>query len=190
MEGKGFEPTFDALFGTNGFFPDTVLKTMFFVADKMPVSISATLERIIPALRGSRTRVMQSVQKVSNRDAFHKETFAESAYVILRCFPPTQPTQNFMRDMTRNLNKLVHELKTVESPEATVYLRLLGNELGYLKTKDMEIGSSATMMFHSMAKMFPTDVSEPSAVSGGKKKRKGFFFNEKTRGCACSCLWP
>lgn len=177
MEGKGFEPTVDALFGTNGFFPDTVLKTMFFVADKMPVSISATLERIIPALRGGRTRVMQSVQKVSNRDAFHKETFAESAYVILRCFPPTQPTQNFMRDMTRNLNKLVHELKTAESPEATVYLRLLGNELGYLKTKDMEeMAYSAAMMFDSMAKMFPTDVSEPSAVSGGKKKEKRNFF--------------
>lgn len=76
MEGKGFEPTVDALFGTNGFFPDTVLKTMFFVADKMPVSISATLERIIPALRRDRIRVMQSVQKVSNRDAFHEGTFA------------------------------------------------------------------------------------------------------------------
>lgn len=95
-----------------------------------------------------------------------------------------------MRDMTRNLNKLVHELKTAESPEATVYLKLLGNELGYLQTKDMEMAHSAAMMFDSMAKMFPTDVSEPSAVSGGKKERKQFFFNEKTRGCACSCLWP
>lgn len=70
-----------------------------------------------------------------------------------------------MRDLRRNLNKLVQELKNAESPEATVYLRLLGNELGYLKTKEMEdMVYSATLMFDSMAKMFPTDVSKPSAV--------------------------
>lgn len=73
-----------------------------------------------------------------------------------------------MRDLGRNLKKLVEELEIAESPEATVYLRLLGNELGYLKTKEMEdMVYSATMMFDSMAKMFPTDVSEPLAVSEG-----------------------
>lgn len=67
--------------------------------------------------------------------------------------------QNLMRDVGRNLNKLVRELKTVESPEAMVYLRLLGNELGYLRTKDMEeMAYSAAMMMDSMFKMFPTDV--------------------------------
>lgn len=64
MEGKGFEPTVDALFGTNGFFPDTVLKTMFFVADNIPVSISATLERIMPVLRRDRMRVLQFVPTI------------------------------------------------------------------------------------------------------------------------------
>lgn len=64
-----------------------------------------------------------------------------------------------MRDIGRNLNKLVRELKTVESPEAKVYLRLLGNELGYLRTKEMEqMAYSAAMMIDSMLKMFPTDV--------------------------------
>lgn len=64
-----------------------------------------------------------------------------------------------MRDIGRNLNKLVRELKTVETPEAMVYLRLLGNELGYLRTKDMEeMAYSAAMMMDSMFKMFPTDV--------------------------------
>lgn len=62
MEGIGFEPTVDALFGTNGFFPDTVMKTMYFVSDKMPVSISAILERIVPAIRRDRmTMVMKFV---------------------------------------------------------------------------------------------------------------------------------
>lgn len=64
-----------------------------------------------------------------------------------------------MRDIGRNLNKLVRELKMVESPDAMVYLRLLGNELGYLRTSEMEeMAYSAAMMIESMFKMFPTDV--------------------------------
>ena len=70
-----------------------------------------------------------------------------------------QASQNLMRDIGRNLNKLVRELKTAESPEAMVYLRLLGNELGYLRTNEMEeMAYSAAMMIDSMFKMFPTDV--------------------------------
>lgn len=66
-----------------------------------------------------------------------------------------------MRDIGRNLNKLVRELKMGESPEAMVYLRLLGNELGYLRTNEMEeLAYSAAMMIESMFKMFPTDVKK------------------------------
>lgn len=36
MQGKGFEPTIDALFGKNGFFPDTVSKAMYWAMDKIP----------------------------------------------------------------------------------------------------------------------------------------------------------
>ncbi|XP_030262181.1 apolipoprotein B-100-like isoform X2 [Sparus aurata] len=70
-----------------------------------------------------------------------------------------QASQNLMRDIGRNLNKLVRELKTAESPEAMVYLRLLGNELGYLRTNEMEeMAYSAAMMIDSMFRMFPTDI--------------------------------
>lgn len=71
MEGKGFEPTADALFGTNGFFPDTVMKTMYFVSDNMPVVISDTLEKIVPALRRHRVKVIHFVPPVSSK---HKHT--------------------------------------------------------------------------------------------------------------------
>lgn len=65
-----------------------------------------------------------------------------------------------MREIGRNLNKLVQEVKSTQSPEAMVYLRLLGNELGYLRTNEMEeMAYSAAMMIDSMFKMFPTDVS-------------------------------
>lgn len=68
-----------------------------------------------------------------------------------------------MRDIGRNLNKLVRDLKMGESPEAMVYLRLLGNELGYLRTNEMEeMAYSAAMMIESMFKMFPTDVKKLS----------------------------
>lgn len=51
MEGKGFEPTVEALFGENGFFPDTALKTMYFVSDNMPIGASEILKKMLPALR-------------------------------------------------------------------------------------------------------------------------------------------
>ena len=56
MEGKGFEPTVDALFGKNGFFPDTALKTMYFVSDNMPESFNDILQNIMPALKKNRMR--------------------------------------------------------------------------------------------------------------------------------------
>ncbi|XP_038583476.1 apolipoprotein B-100-like, partial [Micropterus salmoides] len=126
MEGKGFEPTVDALFGENGFFPDTALKTMYFVSDNMPLRVTEILQNMLPALKKDRMK--------------------------------RQASQNLMRDIGRNFNKLVREIKT-ESPEAMVYLRLLGNELGYLKTNEItEMAYSAVMMIDSMFKMFPTDL--------------------------------
>ncbi|XP_062407569.1 apolipoprotein B-100-like [Sardina pilchardus] len=44
MEGKGFEPTIEALFGKNGFFPDTVSKAMYWTGDKMPEKMVEILE--------------------------------------------------------------------------------------------------------------------------------------------------
>ncbi|XP_029590044.1 apolipoprotein B-100 isoform X2 [Salmo trutta] len=127
MEGKGLETTVEALFGENGFFPDTVLKTVYFVSDKMPLQVNEVMKRMMPALKKDRMK--------------------------------RQASQNIMREIGRNLNKLVRDLKTQESPEAMVYLRLLGNELGYLKTNEMEkMAYSAGLMIDNVLKMFPTDL--------------------------------
>ena len=56
MEGTGLEPTIEALFGENGFFPDTVLKTMYFVSDKMPQEVSVVMKNLLPALRNDRKK--------------------------------------------------------------------------------------------------------------------------------------
>ncbi|XP_054474008.1 apolipoprotein Bb, tandem duplicate 1 [Anoplopoma fimbria] len=127
MEGKGFEPTIDALFGKNGFFPDTALKTMYFVSENMPLRVNEILQNMLPALKKDRM----------NRQA----------------------SQSLMREIGRNFNKVFKALKEAQSPEAMVYLRLLGNELGYLRTNEMEeMAYSATVMIDSMFKMFPTDI--------------------------------
>ncbi|XP_030577352.1 apolipoprotein Bb, tandem duplicate 1 isoform X2 [Archocentrus centrarchus] len=124
IEGKGFEPSVEALFGENGFFPDTAMKTMYFVSDNMPETIREILQNMMPTLK---------------RNGINR--------------------QNLIKEIGRNFNKLVRELKTMQSPEAMVYLRLLGNELGYLKTNEMEeMVYSAAMMIDNMFKMFPTDL--------------------------------
>lgn len=71
-----------------------------------------------------------------------------------------QSSQNLLRELARNVNKLFRDLKGLDAPDAMVYLRLLGMELGYLKTKDIEnMAYSALVMVDNMLKMFPTDVS-------------------------------
>lgn len=56
MEGKGFEPTVEALFGENGFFPDTALKTMYFVSDNMPLRLNEIMQTMLPALKKDRMK--------------------------------------------------------------------------------------------------------------------------------------
>lgn len=51
MEGKGFEPTIEALFGKNGFFPDTVSKAMYWAEDKMPPKVKEVLDKWVAPLK-------------------------------------------------------------------------------------------------------------------------------------------
>ncbi|KAM3861059.1 apolipoprotein B-100-like [Diretmus argenteus] len=56
MVGKGFEPAIEALFGKNGFFPDTVSKAMYWAEDKMPNKINEVLEKWTAPLRSDEPR--------------------------------------------------------------------------------------------------------------------------------------
>lgn len=62
MEGKGLEPTVEALFGPNGFFPDTVMKTIYYATDKMPSQVNEVLKTIIPALNDRKKRQVCQTQ--------------------------------------------------------------------------------------------------------------------------------
>ncbi|KAL7888295.1 hypothetical protein AOLI_G00032690 [Acnodon oligacanthus] len=126
VEGKGLEPTVEALFGPHGFFPDTAMKTIYFAADKMPSQVNEVLRNIIPDLRNDRKK--------------------------------RQASQNIIREISQNVEKLINDLKAQDTPEAMLYLRLLGAELGYLKIKDMEeLAYSVAKVVENLLKMFPTD---------------------------------
>lgn len=56
MEGTGLEPAVEALFGANGFFPDTAMKTIYYAADKMPIQVKQVLRNMLPSLRNDRKK--------------------------------------------------------------------------------------------------------------------------------------
>lgn len=56
MEGKGFEPNVETLFGSNGFFPDSISKAMYWAGDKMPNKINEVLQEWVEPLRTEKTK--------------------------------------------------------------------------------------------------------------------------------------
>ncbi|CAM4694151.1 unnamed protein product [Leuciscus chuanchicus] len=125
MNGKGLEPTVDALIGIDGFFRDTMQKTINYAADSV-FKGNDIMQRMFPSLWNN-----IKTQKVP---------------------------ENIIKEISNNVNKLIQKLKVQDNPEAMIYLRLLGAELGYLKTKDMEsMAYSATFLTDRLLNMFPTD---------------------------------
>ncbi|XP_050993857.1 apolipoprotein Bb, tandem duplicate 1 [Labeo rohita] len=125
LNGKGLEPTVDALIGIDGFFHDTVQKTINYAADKVPGG----------------NDIMQSMFP----------TLWENIKM-------QQAPQSIVKEVMNNVNKLIQKLKVQDNPEAMIYLRLLGAEMGYLKTKDMEgMVNSAALLTNKLLNMFPAD---------------------------------
>ncbi|XP_033846420.1 apolipoprotein B-100-like [Periophthalmus magnuspinnatus] len=116
MEGKGLEPTVDALFGKNGFFPDTISKALYWSEDKMPPKIREVLSKWTAPFK------VQD-QKVS---------------------------EDLIREIVRNFNKLLKDLQSSEMPDATAYLRLMGTELGYIKTNELESMARTLLTYTEM----------------------------------------
>ena len=70
-----------------------------------------------------------------------------------------------------------------------VYLKMLGMELGYLKTKDMEeMAYSAALMIDNLLKMFPTEVSLLKTThSFPQKASVATTFSSETHFTTCQC---
>ncbi|XP_077444059.1 apolipoprotein B-100-like [Stigmatopora argus] len=61
IEGKGSDPSIEALFGKNGFFPDTLSKALYWTENKMPVKIMEVLEKWISPLKTEGQKVPEDL---------------------------------------------------------------------------------------------------------------------------------
>ncbi|XP_077567723.1 apolipoprotein B-100-like [Stigmatopora nigra] len=61
IEGKGSDPSIEALFGKNGFFPDTLSKALYWTENKMPVKIMEVLEKWISPLKSEGQKVPEDL---------------------------------------------------------------------------------------------------------------------------------
>ncbi|XP_053747096.1 apolipoprotein B-100 [Panthera pardus] len=102
LEGKGFEPTLEALFGKQGFFPDSVNKALYWVDGQVPDHVSRVLV---------------------DHFGYTKDDKRE---------------QDMVNGIMLNIEKLIKDLKSREFPEARAYLRILGEELGFVRLHDLQ----------------------------------------------------
>ncbi|XP_032355767.1 apolipoprotein B-100 [Etheostoma spectabile] len=121
VEGTGFEPTIDALFGENGFFPDSISKVMYWAGDKAKM-----LREVLAKMAPERDRMKRKVP------------------------------QDLLKDFTNSIQKLMDDAHFSSAPEAIAYLRLLGAELGYIKTSDMKrMAETLSMYYNVFIKVLP-----------------------------------
>lgn len=56
VEGEGFEPAIEVLFGDNGFFPDAISKAMYWVNEKIPHPVKHVLDKWVSPLRDQKMK--------------------------------------------------------------------------------------------------------------------------------------
>ncbi|KAM9355030.1 apolipoprotein B-100 [Pholidichthys leucotaenia] len=126
IEGTGFEPTVDALFGQRGFFPETISRVMNMAEDNVQI-----LRDILDRMMGPRGRVKRQEG-------------------------PSQTPQNHWQDVADNIQRLVDDVHSHPAPEATAYLRLLGNEIGYMKSSEVrKILETVFLYYHAFTRILP-----------------------------------
>ncbi|XP_039743669.1 apolipoprotein B-100 isoform X2 [Pteropus medius] len=103
VEGKGFEPTLEAFFGKQGFFPDSVNKALYWVDGQVPDHVSKVLV---------------------DHFGYTKDDKRE---------------QDMVSGIMLTVEKLLKDLKSKEFPEARAYLRILGEELGFVSLRDQQV---------------------------------------------------
>lgn len=71
-----------------------------------------------------------------------------------------QVPQNLLKDITSSVQKLIEDVSLSQAPEAIAYLRLLGNEIGYMKTSEMrKMAETLSMYYHVFIRILPVKVS-------------------------------
>ncbi|XP_068017431.1 apolipoprotein B-100 isoform X2 [Melanerpes formicivorus] len=124
LDGKGFEPTLEALFGEKGFFPDAASKALYWVHGKVPEPISKVL-------------------------------FDYFGYSL-----DGKQDQDIMKGIMLNLEKLIKELGKKEAPEGRAYLRIMGEELGYMKLNDFKLLGSMILKSAKILQSIPEMIAQ------------------------------
>ncbi|XP_075001073.1 apolipoprotein B-100 [Calonectris borealis] len=132
LDGKGFEPTLEALFGEKGFFPDTASKALYWVDGRVPEQVSKAL--------------------------FDYFGYSQDG----------KQDQDIMKGIMLNLEKLMKELGNKEAPEGRAYLRILGEELGYMKLNDFKLLGSMILKSVKTLQTIPEMIAQ--AISKGIDK--------------------
>lgn len=66
---------------------------------------------------------------------------------------------DLVREIVRNFNKLVKDLQSQDSTEAMAYLKIMGAELGYIKSSDLKfIAYSGLMYADILLRIIPKQV--------------------------------
>lgn len=70
-----------------------------------------------------------------------------------------QDFQDILRDITNSVQSVIDDIQSSPAPEATAYLRLLGNEIGYMKTSEMrKMADTLFMYYHIFMRILPAQV--------------------------------
>ncbi|KAM7404104.1 hypothetical protein PAMA_004499 [Pampus argenteus] len=146
VEGTGFEPTIDGLFGERGFFPEPISKVMYWADDKAQM-LKEILERI-----------------TSNSNRMKRQT-----------------PEDFLRDVKNHIQMLTKYIRSYPAPEATAYLRLLGNEIGYMKTSEIrKMADTLFMYFHIFMRILPGQAFSALISSTDNEVFAHYMFMENT----------
>ncbi|KAM9777528.1 apolipoprotein B-100 [Neosynchiropus ocellatus] len=144
VEGTGFQPSIDALFGKNGFFPDVVSRAMYWSSDRAQM-LQDVVTRVTP--EGARMK--------------------------------RQVPQNLLKDLAGSVQKLMKELRSSPAPEATAFLRILGDEVGYMKTSEMRKTVDAmTLYFHLFFRILPAEAFAALTASTDSQVFAHYIFME------------
>nr|XP_054764060.1 LOW QUALITY PROTEIN: uncharacterized protein LOC129270763 [Lytechinus pictus] len=131
IEMKGFEPIVESVFGPEGLFPEVNLQTLFETIDEKFLSkvrgfAEAQLEKWAPQLAESNNEVFNKKDTISKK--MKRQTQIGEPQVL-----------NVIHENTMNKLNQLHYLVGMEpsATDATVFLRLLGNEFGFVSAGDV-----------------------------------------------------
>lgn len=77
-----------------------------------------------------------------------------------------QVPPDLLDDIKAGARRLVDEIRFSPAPEATAYLRLLGTEIGYMKTSEMsKMAETLFMYYHVFFRILPSQVGSANKAS-------------------------